>query len=146
MMTKRGFAALASLGLALAGGTGTLAQEPSKTLKNSLGLELVLLPAGEFDIGTPDSAKYNPWPSEQPQHRVRITKAFYLGKFEVTQEQYEKVMGKNPSLFSKTGEFKDKVRGLDTSQFPVEGVSWDDAQAFCARLSTLEAEKRAGRV
>ena len=150
MMTQRGFATWAWLGLALAGVTGALAeepaQEPPKTLKNSIGLELVLIPAGEFDIGTPDSATYNPWPQEKPQHRVKITKAFYLGKFEVTQQEYEKVMGKNPSYFSKTGKFKDHVKDLDTSQFPVEEVSWDDAQAFCAKLSNLEEEKKAGRV
>lgn len=150
MMTPRGFATWAGLGLALASILGALAQEPTKgppkTLQNSISLELVLIPAGEFDIGTPDSAKYPHWPSEKPQHRVKISKAFYLGKFEVTQEQYEKVMGKNPSYFSKTGDYKDKVRDLDTSQFPVEGVSWEDTQAFCAKLSNLEAEKKAGRV
>ena len=149
MLTQRGFATWAWIGLAVAGVTGappSLAQEAPKKLNNSIGLELVHIRAGEFDIGTPDSAKYPHWPSEKPQHRVKISKAFYLGKFEVTQEQYEKVMGKNPSYFARTGEYKDKVKDLDTSQFPVEGVSWDDTQAFCAKLSNLEAEKKAGRV
>ena len=89
-MTQRGFTMLVWLGLAVAGVAEDLAQEsakkPPKTLTNSIGLELVLIPAGEFDIGTPDSARYNPWPSEQPQHRVKISRAFYLGKFEVTQD------------------------------------------------------------
>ena len=141
MMSQRGFATWAWLVLALAGLTRALAQEPAKespkTLQNSIGLELVLISAGEFDIGTPDSAKHHFWPQEQPQHRVKITKAFYLGKFEVTQQEYEKVMGKNPSCFAKTGKFKDHVKGLDTSLFPVEEVSWDDTQAFCAKLSNL---------
>jgi formylglycine-generating enzyme required for sulfatase activity len=181
MMTQRGFATCAWLGLAVAGVTGVLAQEPAKeplkTLKNSIGLQLVLIPAGEFDIGTPDGTKFNTSPSEKPQHRVKITKAFYLGKFEVTQEQYEKVMGQNPSFFCNTRHFpfkarlysdvifernksqlyvevifenfkkqRELVKDLDTSQFPVEDVTWDNAQAFCAKLSNLEEEKKAGRV
>lgn len=145
MLTQHTFTIWAWLALVVT----SLPPEPAeqlKTLTNTIGLELVFIPAGEFDIGTPDSAKYNHWPSEKPQHRVRISKALYMGKFEVTQEQYEKVMGKNPSFFSATGAYKDKVRDLDTSRFPVEGVSWDDARAFCEKLSNLEAEKKAGRV
>jgi formylglycine-generating enzyme required for sulfatase activity len=129
------------------------AQAPPRTLANSIGLELILIPAGEFDIDVPDSdlargagVPWKPWPAEQPAHRVRITRAFYLGKFEVTQEQYEKVMGKNPSFFSRTGPFKDRVQDLDTRRFPVEGVTWEEAQAFCAKLSNRNEEKEAGRV
>ncbi len=146
MLSRCGFNLSAFLALVLVGMTMASARQPAKSLTNSIGLELALIPAGEFDIGTPDSAKYNHWPSEKPQHRVKITKAFYFGKFEVTQEQYEKVTGKNPSYFASTGAYKDKVKDLDTRQFPVEGVTWEDAQAFCVKLSNLEAEKKAGRV
>src|SRR5260370_36446138 len=53
-----------------------------------------------------------------------------MGKYAVTQEQYKKVVGKNPSFFQPDGEGKDNVKGLDTTQFPVEEVTWEDAKAF----------------
>ena len=77
---------------------------------------------------------------------MEITKPFYMGVYEVTQAEYEKVMGKNPSWFSKNGTGSDNVKGLDTSSFPVESVSWNDAVEFCKKLSELASEKRAGRV
>jgi formylglycine-generating enzyme required for sulfatase activity len=64
--------------------------------------------------------------------------------YEVTQAEYEQVMGNNPSYFSKTGGGKDKVAGLNTDRFPVENVSWDDAVQFCRKLSELPEEKRRG--
>ena len=59
---------------------------------------MVLIPAGEFLMGSPDADK-DAEADEKPQHRVRITKPFYLGKYLVTQEQWEAVMGDNPSGF-----------------------------------------------
>ena len=82
----------------------------------------------------------------EEQHEVSITKPFYLGVYVVTQAEYEKVMGNNPSWFSAKGDGKDKVKDMDTGQFPVEKVSWDDAVAFCKKLSELPEEKKAGRV
>ncbi|MCY2989228.1 MAG: formylglycine-generating enzyme family protein, partial [Planctomycetota bacterium] len=108
--------------------------KPAETFQvsaNSVGMKFVLLPPGEFLMGSPDSdgdAGYD----EKPQHRVRITKPFYLGVYEVTQAQYQKVVGSNPSVVK--GEF-----------LPVETVSWDDAAAFCKRLSEVPAERAAGR-
>ncbi|MGO8748491.1 MAG: formylglycine-generating enzyme family protein [Thermoguttaceae bacterium] len=77
-------------------------KQPPKELTVDLGkgvkMELVLIPAGEFLMGSPDSDKDAvDW--EKPQHRVRITKPFYLGKHLVTQEQWEAVMDSNPSQF-----------------------------------------------
>jgi formylglycine-generating enzyme required for sulfatase activity len=72
---------------------------------------------------------------------VQITKPFYLGVYEVTQGEYEKVMGKNPSNFSRLGGGKEKVAGIDTARFPVERVSWDDAQEFCRGLSSKEGRQ-----
>ena len=67
-------------------------------LGSGIKLEMVLIPAGEFMMGSPDSDK-DAMDEEKPQHRVRITKPFYLGKYLVTQEQWEAVMGNNPSNF-----------------------------------------------
>lgn len=105
----------------------------AKVITNSIGMTLVEIPAEEFMMGSPDSAS-GAVSHEKPQHRVRITKPFYLGVYEVTQGQYEKVMGKNPSHF--------KMSGPDA---PVEVVSWDDAQEFCRKLAELAEEKEARR-
>src|SRR5581483_9800334 len=72
------------------------------------------------------------------QHVVSITSPFYLGVYPVTQRQYELVMGHNPSEFTRNN------RG--GPDHPVERVSWEDAQRFCDRLSSLPQEQRAGRV
>ena len=107
-------------------------KQPPKELAVDLGkgvkLEMVLIPAGEFLMGSPDSdtdAETN----EKPQHRVRITKPFYLGKYLVTQEQWEVVMGNNPS------EFKGPKN-------PVEQVTWDDCQKFLDKLNAKVARRR----
>ncbi len=127
-------------------------------ITNSIGMKLVLIPPGEFMMGSPkklieDELKAHDneaWsrarlPGEGPQHRVRITKPFYLGMYVVTQEEYKRVMGTNPSEFSATGKSKDKVAGQETKRFPVEQVSWDDAAELCRKLSDLPEEKAAGR-
>jgi len=98
---------------------------------NSIGMKLRLIPAGEFTMGSPGTESY--FSKYETQHRVSIAKPFYLGETEVTQEQYQKVMGKNPS------EFKGP-------QNPVEKVSWADAVEFCGKLSAMPAEKTAGHV
>ncbi len=111
-------------------------------------VEMTLIPAGEFRMGSPttlaaDSPRYgrvvyedkHRSEDEGPQHLVRITSPFYLGAFEVTQEQYSETMGKNPSRFSSNGQFGFRTRGKDTVNYPVESVSWFDAVEFCNRLS-----------
>ena len=95
------------------------------TITNSIGMKLALIPAGEFLMGSPDSDK-DAQADEKPQHRVRITRPFYLGATEVTQGQYRAVTGQSPSNF----------KGSD--DLPVEKVSWNDAIAFCDKLSELE--------
>jgi formylglycine-generating enzyme required for sulfatase activity len=90
-------------------------------LDNGVKLEMVLIPAGEFMMGSPDSDK-TAGNDEKPQHRVRITRPFYLGKYLVTQEQWEAVMGNNPSNF-------------EGRKNPVEQVSWDDCQQFLGKLN-----------
>jgi len=89
-------------------------------ITNSIGMRLVLIPPGEFLMGSPDGEES---PSDDEfQHRVRISVPFYLGVHEVTQEQWESVMGNNPSQFR-------------WRQNPVENVSWNDCQAFLDKLT-----------
>jgi len=111
---------------------------------NSIDVKLVRIPRGKFWMGAVLNES-GAQPNEFPRHQVTITKDFYLGVYEVTQKQYQKVTGKNPSAFSKTGAMANLVANMDTSDFPVENVSWDDAQEFCKKLNALTAEKGAGR-
>ena len=68
------------------------------SIGNSIGMEFVLVSAGEFEMGSQSREKRRKlW--ESPVHRVSIKKPFYLGKYPVTQEQWQKVMGNNPSYF-----------------------------------------------
>jgi formylglycine-generating enzyme required for sulfatase activity len=90
-------------------------------LGGGVKLEMVLIPAGDFLMGSPESDA-DATPHEKPQHRVRITKPFYLGKYPVTQEQWETIMANNPSRY----------KGL---QNPVEQVSWEDCQQFLNKLN-----------
>jgi formylglycine-generating enzyme required for sulfatase activity len=108
---------------------------------NSIGMRLALVPAGVFWMGAEAGD-----PDERPVHRVEITRPFYLGVFTVTQEEYRQVTRRSPSHFRPAGPGRDKVDGLDTRRFPVENVSWDDATAFCTRLSARPDERKAGRV
>ena len=100
-------------------------------LTNSIGLELKLIPAGEFLMGSSDGVADRDL--DESQHVVKLSQPYYLGIFEVTQQQYETVMGENHSKF----------RAPDR---PVEQVSWDHAVEFCEELSRLPEEKAAGNV
>lgn len=106
-------------------------------ITNSIGMKLVKIPAGKFTMGSPDSEK-DRRQDEGPQHEVEITKPFYMGVYEVTQEEYQAVMGTNPSKF-------ENVAWQKTRRFPVEQVSWTEAVEFCRKLSELPDEKKAGR-
>jgi formylglycine-generating enzyme required for sulfatase activity len=92
---------------------------------NSIGMKLLLIPAGEFRMGSRDSVK-DADENEKPRHRVQITRPFFLGVHPVTQEQYEKVIGNNPSYFK------------NQPENPVETISWMEAVTFCNQLSERE--------
>src|SRR5712692_5887862 len=107
-------------------------------------MKFVLIPPGEFLMGsTPaeieaalkDAGDDKTWQdcvkSEAPQHKVILRRPIYLGIHEVTQAQYKKVMGTTPSGFAPTGTSKETVAGIDTTNHPVEMVSWYDAAEFC---------------
>jgi formylglycine-generating enzyme required for sulfatase activity/serine/threonine protein kinase len=115
-----------------------------REITNSVGMRLVLVPAGQFLMGSPKTEKDRK--DGEDEHLVEIARPFYMGAYEVTQAEYAKVMElPNPSWFSPEGDGKDKVVGPDTSRFPVEQVSWDEAQKFCEKLSASAKEKMAGR-
>lgn len=95
----------------------------SLDLGGGVQLELALIPAGTFMMGSPTN-DIDRRGDEEPKHEVTITKPFYMGKFEVTQAEYERVMGSNPSNF----------KGPHN---PVERILWDDAQTFCRKASEL---------
>jgi len=97
-------------------------------LGDGVVIELVLIPAGSFKMGSPDNEAGRWGNQDGPVHRVRITRAFYIGKHEVTQEVWEKVMGTNPSSFK-------------GAKNPVDSVSWDDCQEFLKKLNALGKER-----
>jgi formylglycine-generating enzyme required for sulfatase activity len=105
------------------------------SFKNSLGMEFVLIPKGKSWLaGEPG----NPGPVH-----VEVTHDFWLGKYEVTQGEWQAVMGNNPSWFSRDGLGKRQVRAFkddDLKHFPVECVSWEDAQEFLRKLNARESE------
>lgn len=84
------------------------------------GIEFVGIPPGDFLMG---STSLHAFDNEQPVTRVRISQGFYLGKYEVTQKQWQAVMGDNPS------------ESPDCGRCPVDSVSWDDVQAFIGKLN-----------
>ena len=112
--------------LGLVGALTAIAQEvkPGKVEVIDLGkdvkLEMVLIPAGKFKMGSPESEKGRR--GNETQHEVTLTKPFYMGKHEVTQEQWESVMGNNP---------------IDTkgAKLPITRVSWEDCQEFIEKLN-----------
>src|SRR5262245_58422092 len=107
-------------------------------ITNSLGMRLALIPPGRCRMGSPEDEDDHG--SDEVAHEVRITRPFYLGVFSVTQAQFQAVMGVNRSHCSAGKAGRALVKGLDTRDFPAEMVSWEDAVAFCERLS-----KRDGR-
>jgi sulfatase modifying factor 1 len=107
----------------------SLGAEPAKSITNSIGMKLTLIPAGEFMMGSPKSEKYHD-DDEGPVHRVRITKAYYLGVHEVTQSGWKEVMGTEP--------WSGKTYVKEGAEYPATYISWDDAVKFCKKLSGKE--------
>ena len=148
---------------------------------NSIGMKFVLIPPGDFTMGSmaevigkwlEEGERHNDlWaagqiPSEGPQHLIRISKPFYMGASPVTQGDYERIMGTNPSAFSpqpldaqafvppldqrQTIERERVTKtkrelGRETGSCPVESVSWSDCEEFCRRLSAIASEQSSQR-
>ncbi|MDD2716660.1 MAG: SUMF1/EgtB/PvdO family nonheme iron enzyme [Candidatus Wallbacteria bacterium] len=102
--------------------------QPSHTITLAPGvvMDFVWIPAGNFTMGSPTS-EVGRNADEGPQHIVTITQGFYLGKYEVTQAQWQAVMGNNPSYFQ-------GASYPNSGNLPVEQVSWDDCQSFISSL------------
>lgn len=134
-------------------------QAQEKTVTNSIGMEFVLIKPGSVVVGRyqptvsayvppqagPDGEVRKVLPpsayivaekmaaaAAMPGFEVKLERPYYIGKYEVTQEQWEKVMGSNPSFFQ-----GDKVAG-DSRKHPVGNVTWEDAQAFIKKLNRLD--------
>jgi len=95
------------------------------SIRNSIGMELILISPGEFLMGSEDGES-----DEKPVRRVQISQPFYMGKYPVTQAQWQAVMGKNPSPFT-----------IGDLNRPVEQVSWNDVQEFLRKLNEQEKGK-----
>jgi len=139
-----------------------LAALPARVV-NSIGMEFVLIPAGKFKMGSPESDK-DAYDDEKPQHEVEITQPFYLGKYEVTVGQFKRFVQEAPyqteaekdgeggwGYNADTGTFEGckakytwKNPGWTQSdEHPAVNVTWNDAVAFCEWLSKKEGRKYA---
>jgi formylglycine-generating enzyme required for sulfatase activity len=126
--------------------TSERAEQPEKTITNSIGMKLVLIPAGKFQMGSPATEAERE--EKELLHEVTISKPFYMGAYEVTQAEYAKGIG-GPNDGGKRNPWNNGAHfgpslggGLDN---PMENVQWDQATEFCKKLSALPAEKAAGR-
>ena len=100
------------------------------TLPGGAKMEMIYVAPGSFTMGSPRSEKGRAKSTDETQHRVTLTKGFWLGKYEVTQAQWKSVMGSNPS-------------GFKGDNLPVENVSWNDCQEFIRKVNA-EAKSQFG--
>ena len=104
-----------------------------------INLEMIKCPAGNFIMGSPESESGRE--ECEKQHKVTISKAFYIGKYPVTQKQYQAIIGKNPSYFqgdkyNQSIGCNDKRINLITNEnYPVDCVNWNNAKKYCVILN-----------
>jgi formylglycine-generating enzyme required for sulfatase activity len=134
--------------------------EERPAFANSVGMKFVYVKPGKFIMGTTAAEqkavhealkgkRSEHLGGEEPRPQVKLTKGFYVGVYEVTQKQYRAVTGANPSAFSRNGSSFQSVQTVkdeELADFPVEQVTWDDAQAFLKKLSELPAERSQRRI
>ena len=115
------------------------AAQTAETVSNSIGMEFIRIPAGTFMMGSPaDDVQVSG--HEQPQHEVTISRDFWLGRYEVTQAQWEAVVGSNPYALERSNPYyglPGMAERITRPDHPAT-VSWNDAQAFLARLNEIE--------
>lgn len=97
----------------------------AQSFKNKLGMTFVKIPPGTFYMGSPQNEPGRE--RDEKRHLVKLTRGFYMATTEVTQTQWFKIMGYNPSAFNQCG-----------GNCPVERVSWDQSQEFLTKLNKLE--------
>src|SRR5665213_2630614 len=132
-MSSRRILLMSCLAAALT--ASTVGAEPPKPREGPLGMKFVSLPKGTFYMG---------WDGKKGSaKKTEIQEDFEIAVYTVTQGQWQKLMGNNPSYFSRVGLGKDRVRinDEDMKQFPVEMVSWNDAQEFIKKLNEKEKGK-----
>ena len=105
---------------------------PPKHYTNSLGMKFVWISPGSFMMGSPKEEKERR--DDEVQHKVTLTKGFYMGVYTVTQDQWQEVMGVNPSHFKRE------------KNLPVDTVSWDDCQGYIKKLRESDKDKKAYRL
>jgi len=133
--------ALSIFSLSVTAVEATKDSQAATTFTNSIGMQFILIPAGQFVMGTGDCSNHDVLSEreacikasgdEYPKHEV-VVDAFYMGTHEVTQAQWMAVMKENPAYFK-----EDKI-GSKYQTHPVERISWDDAQQFISALNALE--------
>ncbi len=106
---------------------------------SSIGMDLALVPAGSFRMGSP--VRESRRMADETLHPVRITQAFWMGVYAVTQAQFQAVTDTNPSHFLPG---RDGVDARDTSRFPVDSATWEQADQFCRTLTRLERIETTG--
>ena len=110
---------------------------PEPSYANELKMQFVLIPAGSFTIGSPDT-EVGRSPDESPAHEVTLTAEFYFATTEVMNGPYATLMGTSPSMTSS--------KARSSGEMPVESVTWEEAQEFCKRLNERDRTKRSGWV
>ena len=110
-------------------GEGVIGQTITVTLPGGATLEMIWIQPGTFQMGSPNSEPGR-FSDEGPQHEVTITRGFYLGTYEITQGQWERVMGTRP--------WSGRSYVLEYPDHPAVYVSWEDAQGFISELNTAE--------
>ena len=134
-MSSRRILFMSCLVVALTGAlaaVGAPVPKPMKPKDGPLGMKFVSLPKGTFYMG---------WDGKEKGVKTEIKEDFEIAIYTVTQGQWQEMMGKNPSYFSRDGKGKDKVKDIkdeDLKQLPVESVSWNDAQEFIKKLNKKE--------
>lgn len=102
----------------------------------SLPLRLSFIDFGAMTLGSPPNERGRR--GDERPHMIFIERPFLLGTYEVTQKQFQAVMGRNPSFFQKRGNGRGRVKNIATQQFPVETVTWFDSLEFCNKLSAKD--------
>jgi len=109
-----------------------LERKPGEIITNSLGMKFAWIPPGTFLMGSPKNEEKRS--DNETQHKVTLTKGFYMSVHLVTQEQWQEVMGNNPSLFR------------SEKNLPVDNVSWKECQEFIKKLREKDKDKKAYRL